>query len=73
MNRTTSFVFGNLWLLIALVLFIGGSTVRTEPKMVAFLGVGAWFYPGKYNFVVLVCAALGVWLLVAAIRSRAER
>ena len=70
MNRTTCFVFGNLWLVIALVLFLGGEAVRYAPTRIAFFGVGAWFVPGAYRLLVLASAAMGLWLLTVGIRRQ---
>jgi len=48
------FVAGNIWLFLALAIFMLGKTERTGPTFVSFLGIGTWFRPGGYNLVALL-------------------
>src|SRR6056297_2030279 len=55
------FIAGNFWLFVALALWIGKETVRTQPLRVAFFGEGNWFKPGVYTILVVAGAVLGVF------------
>jgi len=59
---------GNLWLLLGVVVALGGKVMRGGPTMLSFFGVGRWFYPATYNFIVFCCILVGVVFLVAAWR-----
>lgn len=63
-------VFGNVWLLLAVVVYLGGKVMRTAPSMVSFYGSGRWFFPGTYNSIAICCAALGIGFLIASYRTR---
>ena len=54
---------GNMWLIIALTLWIGKTYVRSEPTMVSFFGEGQSMYPSTYGLLVIVCLALGIYFL----------
>lgn len=58
------FVAGNLWLMMALVLFLGRDVARTQPTMYSFFGAGGWHHPTTYNLFIIISAGLGL-LLVA--------
>ena len=56
-----AFIFGNVWLLAAVAMFLGRKFARSDPYMVSFTSQGAWLYPGTYNAVNILC------LVVAAV------
>jgi hypothetical protein len=49
------FVFGNIWLLLSVLIFMGRHVERTQPLMVSFFGIGRWFTPAGYNIIPLLC------------------
>ena len=62
------FTAANLWLLVAVAIFLLRQTERTQPHRVSFLGVGTWFSPAEYNAVafavlLIACAFFAVWWL----------
>lgn len=61
-------ITGNAWLLIALALFVGQTHERSSPTRYSAFGVGGWFSAGEYRTMVLVCAAMGVAMLVVGWR-----
>ena len=65
-----SFVAGNLWLIVALVLLLGKNIMRGNPTRYSFFGVGGWYSPGAYWLMILVCAAMGVGFMMAARRNQ---
>lgn len=68
-----AFIFGNVWLLAALAMFLGRKFARSEPYMVSFTSEGAWLYPGTYSAVNILCivVAAGCFWLIAATRRAA--
>jgi len=52
------FVAGNVWLVIALAVFLGKTFERSSPTMYSFFGVGGWMTPATYNMALLFCVAL---------------
>ena len=65
-----AFIFGNVWLIAAVAMFLGCKFARSDPYMVSFTTQGAWLYPGTYNAVNLFCllVALGCFGVTAATR-----
>lgn len=57
------FVAGNIWLFIALAIFLLRQTERTGPWRVSFLGIGTWFDPITYNLVAFLVFCVGVVFL----------
>lgn len=64
------FVVGNLWLLMALVLWVGRNVARTHPTRYSFFDVGGWLSPFAYGFLILACALIGVVLMILGCRSK---
>ena len=60
------FIVGNLWLLVALALFVGRTFERGSPTRYSFFGVGGWLSPFAYGFLIVVTAAVGVFSLMVA-------
>ncbi len=67
---TRFFVAGNVWLVLALLMVLGSHVERHQPTMVAFFGLGAWFYPETYNGLVGLCVAAAVVCFALAWRTR---
>ncbi|MBC8139485.1 MAG: hypothetical protein H8F28_26705 [Fibrella sp.] len=69
------FILGNLWVLFAIILRIGGRVERTEPTMISFFGVGGWLYPVSYYLIIAVAGVMAAFcfLLAAKMRGPAER
>lgn len=63
------FIAGNVWLIVALIVFLGRSHARSQPTLYCFFGVGRWMYPSSYSLVMLLCVGLGVAFLILAVRS----
>jgi hypothetical protein len=57
------FAAGNLWLVTALVLFLGRKAVRYAPTRYAFFGVGSWLSPVAYGFLIVACIVIGLGLM----------
>ena len=55
-----AFVVGNLWLLAAIVVFLGRKVARSNPLMVSFTTEGGWFYPQTYDAVNAFCVVMAV-------------
>jgi hypothetical protein len=57
---------GNLWLIIALLLYVGGHVERTQPIMYSFFGVSKWMSPSKFYLFIgfAVLAAVFHFLLL---------
>ena len=55
-----AFIFGNVWLLAAVAMFLGCKFARSDPYMVSFTSHGAWLYPGTYNAVNAFCLVVAV-------------
>ena len=70
MRNWMYFVVGNMWLLTGLVLWLGRKAVRFQPTRYSFFGVGGWLSPFAYGFLILVCALIGIALVLLASRSR---
>lgn len=70
MKKMAYFIVGNLWLFIALVLLLGRNVARTQPTMYSFFGIGGWYYPAPYGFMVVVCVVLGVFLMMVGMSRR---
>ena len=68
LKLTLYLCLGNLWLLVALALYVGRTYERSAPSMYSAWGVGRWFYPGEYTALVLVPAALGITFCCLAAR-----
>ena len=68
------FIFGNLWLLVALVLFLGCKFARNDPYMVSFTEYGDCMYPATYNTLIAlaVCAAIVCFVLASVTRKLAD-
>lgn len=64
------FLLGNFWVLCALIIHIGGRLERTQPTLVSFFGVGAWFYPTSYNLMVAVAAGMAFFCFLMAAKVR---
>ncbi len=64
-----SFVFGNVWLVLSVILFLGRHVERTEPDMVSFFGAGDWLYPGTYSLLEMLCVAASVACFILAYRA----
>ncbi len=67
---TSFFVTGNVWLVLTLLMVLGNHTVRTQPDMVAFFGLGAWLDPERYNLLIVLCMAAAVICFVLAWKTR---
>jgi hypothetical protein len=67
-----AFIFGNIWLLAAVALFLGCKFARSDPYMVSFTSEGGWLYPGIYNAVNIFCIVVAVacfWFMAASRRT----
>jgi len=62
-------VLGNVWLLIALALYVGKTYEPGSPPMYSVYGVGRWFTAGEYELIVLAPAALGMAFMCLGIRQ----
>lgn len=65
-------VFGNLWLLSALVLMLGRTVERSNPTMYSFFGLGGWHYPIWYHVMVLACVVIASAHFRKAARARTD-
>lgn len=66
------FVAGNLWLLAAVVLFIGRTFERSQPTRYSIFGAGRLLSPTEYGWMIAVVALLSAacfWRYTAT-RSR---
>lgn len=52
---------GNLWMLIALVVLLGGNVERQDPTRYSFIGSG-WGAPMTYNLIVILLFIFGLFL-----------
>jgi hypothetical protein len=59
-------ILGNVWLLVALALYVGKTFERSSPTCYAVFGVGQWFAPEEYNWLVRIPAAIGVAFVALA-------
>jgi hypothetical protein len=66
------FVAGNIWLFVALAIFLLRVTERTGPHRVSLLGVGTWFTPAGYNAVVGLVLLVACLFLIASWRKKKE-
>lgn len=59
------FLAGNLWLIFAVIAFVGRKTVRVMPVYEQFFGVGRDFTPNEYTTLIagLVSAAMVCFVL----------
>ncbi len=48
------------WLVVMFALILGKKTVRWQPDMYAFFGVGGWMYPSTYNLLIGGCLLLAL-------------
>ena len=69
MRNWPYFVAGNLWLLTAVVLLVGRKAARTSPTFYSFFGIGGWFSPFAYGFLIVACAFIGVGLILLGSRA----
>ena len=67
---TRFFVAGNVWLVLALLMVLGSRVERDQPTMVAFFGLGAWFYPETYSRLEGLCVAVAVACFALAWKTR---
>jgi hypothetical protein len=66
------FVFGNVWLLVAVTLHLGKVIEREEPTRYSFFG-GGWLTPAAYALLELGSLILGIAFIISARRmERAE-
>ena len=65
-------VFGNLWLIIALLLFVGKTAVRSDPVRYAFFGVGGLLSPAAYWIIIAACAVLGLFMLLSSLDDNSK-
>lgn len=63
------FVAGNFWLFVTLLLIVGRENMRSQPDMVAWFGMGNWFYPGTYGFLVFVVLLISVFFFICYKRT----
>ena len=59
------FAVANVWLALALILYLGGKKVGYEPPQLAFFGYGRWLSPAEYYFAIGCCVAMAIACLVA--------
>lgn len=53
-------LLGNLWLLAALVLYLGRVAVRYQPTRYSFFGIGGWLSPFAYGLLIAACIIIGL-------------
>jgi hypothetical protein len=70
MGSLPRFIAGNVWLLMALVLYLGRVAVRHSPTRYSFFGVGGWISPYTYRLLIIACIAVGVYFLASARSAR---
>jgi hypothetical protein len=63
MGNVAYFVMGNVWLLTAVMLWLGRDQVRSEPVRFAFFGVGGLHSPFTYQMLIVLCVAIGLALV----------
>jgi hypothetical protein len=66
----TYFITANLWLAVAFLVFLGRHTERNDPTMYSFFGVGGWYEPREYGFLVAIPLAAAFACLALYVRSR---
>jgi hypothetical protein len=66
MDRWPRFIVGNVWLLMALVLYLGRVAVRHQPTRYSFFGIGGWHSPSVYGILIICCIVVGLWLMASA-------
>jgi hypothetical protein len=67
------FIATNVWLFLALAAFLGKSYERSQPTMYSFFGVGQWFYPDTYAYLIRVPLLLGTACFVMFLASYFKR
>jgi hypothetical protein len=69
MRKVACFTMGNVWLMIAVAIWLGRDAVRYAPTRYAFFGVGGWHTPFTYNLAVVACVIIGIVFLARSGRS----
>jgi hypothetical protein len=64
------FIASQIWLLAALLLWLGEKWERSDPAMYSFCGLGTWFDPVWYAVTNLATMAVALVFLVLAWKSR---
>jgi len=54
------FVAGNLWMLVALIMYVGRTAERTGPPRYCLFGVGQWFQTHEYWAIVALPIAVSL-------------
>lgn len=61
---TKYFMAGNVWLVVALVLFLGKNIAGTGSELCSLLGIGRPIDPVLYDLITLACAGIGVTFII---------
>jgi hypothetical protein len=70
---TRYFIAGNIWLAIALLLFVGKRFERNEPVQFSFFGAGRWFSEGEYAALVYGTFTVSVVFFVLSAITRPKQ
>ena len=54
------FVAGNLWLFLAVLVYVGQTVERTEPLRYSVFRFGRWFEPSEYWSLTLALIAMSI-------------
>lgn len=66
---TRYFVAGNVWLLVALVLFVGRTYERSSPSRYSVFNGGQWFSPEAYWLLIIAAAGVAIFFFVLMWRT----
>jgi hypothetical protein len=66
------FIAGNLWLLFAIVMFLGRKAWRTGPVRYTFFGAGS-LSPLQYNLLILCCIGLAAAFFIITWKTRESK
>ena len=67
---TRYFVTANIWLLFALLIFVGRTYERSDPLRYSVFHGGQWFSPEAYTLLMLIPSAVAAVLFFLAWKTR---
>jgi hypothetical protein len=70
---TKYFLVANLWLLVSAVVYVGKTSMRSQPDRYAFFGTGQWFGPGEYTALIVAPFALSLVFFTVCLAKAVKR
>lgn len=67
------FIAANFWLFVALVLYVGRKFERGDPTRYSVFGVGQWFSPNEYWWLISAALAIATTCFVLLLISRNQK